>query len=488
MREDIHILMSNSKHDNNSAHHLGGSDLFDLEIIKKYDKAGPRYTSYPTAPMFHTGIGAEDYTATLARVAGDNAPLSLYIHIPFCNTVCYYCGCSKIVTRKYERAGPYLELLLQEIDHVADSLSDADGNDCKRPVTQLHFGGGTPTFMNNNQMRAIMKKLRQRFNFVDKDEGEFSIEIDPRECDEDTVRVLQEIGLNRMSMGVQDFDPVVQKAVNRIQSKEETLRVLNEARQHGFESMNIDLMYGLPHQTVETFDATLNTIITFSPDRIALFNYAHLPHMFMPQRRIDEADLPSAQEKLNILEHSINKLLDAGYVFIGMDHFAKPEDELTIAQREGKLYRNFQGYSTQADCDLIGLGVTSIGYVGGGFFQNRKEMDAYSETVEAGVFPVFRGYILSDEDHLRRQVIMRLMCDFSLDYSQFENEFGINFQEHFADGIKDLDKMAKDNLVELREDGLTVLPAGRLLIRNIAMVFDEYLQKKKEGTSFSKVI
>ncbi|ATX81949.1 coproporphyrinogen III oxidase, anaerobic [Mariprofundus ferrinatatus] len=465
------------------ASQLGGADLFDLEIIKKYDKAGPRYTSYPTAPMFHTGIGAKEYVKTLGDVAGDNAPLSLYIHIPFCNTVCYYCGCSKIVTKQYDRAAPYLELLLKEIDMVADAMGNT-----KRPVTQLHFGGGTPTFMSNDQMRVIMSKLRERFNFVPTKEGEFSIEIDPRECDENTVRVLQEIGLNRMSMGVQDFDPIVQKSVNRIQSKEETLRVLNEARNHGFESMNIDLMYGLPHQTVETFDATLNTIIEFSPDRIALFNYAHLPHMFMPQRRIDEASLPSPQEKLNILEHSINKLLDAGYVFIGMDHFAKPEDELTIAQQEGKLYRNFQGYSTQADCDLIGFGVTSIGYVGGGFFQNAKEMDGYADAIEKGEFPVFRGYILSEEDHLRRQVIMRLMCDFALDYSQFESEFGINFKEHFADGIADLSDMAADNLVELRDDGLTVLPAGRLLIRNVAMVFDEYLQKKKEGTSFSKTI
>ncbi|NWF35487.1 oxygen-independent coproporphyrinogen III oxidase [Mariprofundus sp. KV] len=470
-------------HSDRGASQLGGADLFDLEVIKKYDKAGPRYTSYPTAPMFHTGIGAKEYAQTLKDVADSDAPLSLYIHIPFCNTVCYYCGCSKIVTKQYDRAAPYLELLLKEIDRVADVMGNT-----RRPVTQLHFGGGTPTFMNNDQMRAIMTRLRERFNFVPKDEGEFSIEIDPRECDQDTVRVLQEIGLNRMSMGVQDFDPIVQKAVNRIQSKEETLRVLAEARQHGFESMNIDLMYGLPHQTVETFDATLNTIIECDPDRIALFNYAHMPHMFMPQRRIDESAMPTPQEKLNILEHSINKLLDAGYVFIGMDHFAKPEDELTIAQQSGKLYRNFQGYSTQADCDLIGLGVTSIGYVGGGFFQNAKEMDPYAEAINNDEFAVFRGYILSDEDHLRRQVIMRLMCDFSLDYSQFESEFGINFKEHFADGIADLDEMARDNLVELREDGLTVLPAGRLLIRNVAMVFDEYLQKKKEGSSFSKTI
>ncbi|RLL51369.1 oxygen-independent coproporphyrinogen III oxidase [Mariprofundus sp. EBB-1] len=471
-----------------SASQLGGANLFNLEIIKKYDKAGPRYTSYPTAPMFHTGIGAKQYRDTLQRVASDDAPLSLYIHIPFCNTICYYCGCNKIVTKQYDRAEPYLKLLLKEIDRVADNMRDKHGNDCQRPVTQLHFGGGTPTFMHNDQMRAIMNKLRSRFQFVAKDDGEFSIEIDPRECDEDTVAVLEEIGLNRMSMGVQDFDPIVQKAVNRIQSKEETMRVLSEARNHGFESMNIDLMYGLPHQTVETFNATLKTIIEFSPDRIALFNYAHMPHMFMPQRRIDEAAIPTPQEKLNILEHSINTLLDAGYVFIGMDHFAKPEDELTIAQREGKLYRNFQGYSTQADCDLIGLGLTSIGYTGGGFFQNEKDMETYAAAVEADEFAVFRGYILSDEDHLRRQVIMRLMCDFALSYEPFETAFNINFKEHFADGLADLQEMVTDNLVELREDGLSVLPAGRLLIRNIAMVFDEYLQKKKEGSNFSKVI
>ncbi|HKI60823.1 MAG TPA: oxygen-independent coproporphyrinogen III oxidase, partial [Mariprofundaceae bacterium] len=451
------------------------------------DKAGPRYTSYPTAPMFHDGVGHRAYAETLKLAAKADAPLSLYIHIPFCNTVCYYCGCNKIVTKQYERSNPYLELLIREIDLVADQMADASG-DCRRPVTQLHFGGGTPTFLNDEQIRRLMAKLRSRFHFVPVSEGEFSIEIDPRECSENTVKTLQEVGLNRMSMGVQDFDPIVQKAVNRIQSKEETLRVLNEARQHGFESMNIDLMYGLPHQTVDTFDRTLDTIIDFSPDRIALFNYAHLPHMFMPQRRIDDDALPSPQEKLNILEHSINKLLDAGYVFIGMDHFAKPDDELTIAQREGKLYRNFQGYSTQADCDLIGLGVTSIGYVGGGFFQNRKEMDTYSEAIERGEFPVFRGYQLSDEDQLRRQVIMRLMCDFSLEFSPFEEQFGINFRDHFADGLEDLKDMVKDGLVELREDGLTVLPAGRLLIRNVAMVFDEYLRKKSEQTSFSKVI
>ena len=459
-----------------------GSELFNLELIKKHDKAGPRYTSYPTAPMFHEGVGSSVYATTLKKVALDDAPLSLYIHIPFCNTVCYYCGCNKIVTKQYDRAQPYLDLLFKEIDAVADLVGKT------RSVTQLHFGGGTPTFLNDKQIRALMGKLRERFQLVDDDSAEYSIEMDPRECTPETVKTLREVGFNRMSMGVQDFDPVVQKAVNRIQSKEVTLHVLNDARREGFKSMNIDLMYGLPHQTVETFDATLNKIIAFSPDRIALFNYAHLPEMFMPQRRIDESAMPSPQEKLNILEHSINKLIDAGYVFIGMDHFAKPDDELTIAQAKGKLYRNFQGYSTHADCDLIGLGLTSIGYVGGNFFQNQKEMDAYQAAIEHNGLAVFRGYTLSEEDHLRRAVIMRLMCDFKIDFIAFEHEFGINFKQHFSDSLADLKKMQTDGLLKLSDTGLSVLPAGRLMIRNVAMVFDEHLRHKTEQKQFSKVL
>ena len=461
---------------------LGGADLFDLELIKKHDKAGPRYTSYPTAPMFHAGTDSSVYAKTLKQVAADQSPLSLYIHIPFCNTVCYYCGCNKIVTKKYELAAPYLELLFKEIDTVADLIGNA------RPVTQLHFGGGTPTFLNDDQIRALMGKLRERFRFVDDENAEYSIEMDPRECTPETVKTLREVGFNRMSMGVQDFDPIVQKAVNRIQSREVTLKVLNDARREGFKSMNIDLMYGLPHQTKETFDATLEQVIEFSPDRIALFNYAHLPQMFMPQRRIDESAMPSPQEKLAILEHSINKLIDAGYVFIGMDHFAKPDDELTIAQQEGKLYRNFQGYSTQADCDLIGLGLTSIGYVGGSFFQNEKEMDAYEAAITDHGLAVFRGYTLSQEDHLRRNVIMRLMCDFALDFTRVEEEFGIAFKEHFADSLADLHEMEADGLLTLSDTELTVLPAGRLMIRNVAMVFDEHLRNKAQSSGFSKTI
>ncbi|MDQ6993998.1 MAG: oxygen-independent coproporphyrinogen III oxidase [Mariprofundaceae bacterium] len=459
------------------------SNLFNIDSIKKYDKAGPRYTSYPTAPMFHTGIDGDVYEQTLKDVAKSDSPLSLYIHIPFCNTVCYYCGCNKIVTKKYDRAQPYVDLLIKEIDKVADTMGDT-----KRRVTQLHLGGGTPTFLNDEQMRQLTGHLHKRFNFVPDEEGEYGIEMDPRECSETTVKVLRECGFNRMSMGVQDFDPIVQKAVNRIQSKAETLRVLNDARNYGFTSMNIDLMYGLPHQTVETFNQTLDTIIEFSPDRIALFNYAHLPKMFMPQRRIDENAIPAPQVKLDILEHSIHKLLDAGYVFVGMDHFAKPDDEMAIAQKEGNLYRNFQGYSTHADCDLIGLGLTSIAYVGGHFFQNAKEMETYTADIEAHHFSVFRGYKLTEEDHLRRNIIMRLMCDFALDYTTFERDYSIDFKQHFADALEDLTVMQDDELLVLNDTGMQVLTAGRLLIRNIAMAFDEHLRAKQDDVKFSKVI
>ncbi|MDX8389823.1 MAG: oxygen-independent coproporphyrinogen III oxidase [Mariprofundaceae bacterium] len=459
----------------------GTAGIFNLELIKKYDQAGPRYTSYPTAPMFHGGIDSACYLDSLKRVADKDAPISLYIHIPFCDTVCYYCGCSKIVTKKRDRAVDYVERLLSEIDMLANAI----GN--RRLVTQLHLGGGTPTFLNASLIRQLIDKLHSRFNFAEDSAGEFSIEIDPRECDEEAVAMLRGVGFNRMSLGVQDFEPDVQKAVNRIQSESETLTVLNAARAHGFQSINIDLMYGLPLQSVDSFDRTLATIIEFSPDRIALFNYAHLPHMFMPQRRIHNNELPSPQTKLDILELSINRLLKAGYQFIGMDHFAKPDDELSTAQRDGKLYRNFQGYSTQADAELLGIGVTSIGYVDGTFYQNSKELDTYYEAIDAGTSPVFRGYRLSEEDHLRRHIIMRLMCDFSLRFADVEQLFTINFSEHFDQELRQITEMAKDNLLEIDTESITVKPGGRLLIRNIAMIFDEHLRNKQKD-SFSKVI
>ena len=456
--------------------------LFNLDLIHKYDKAGPRYTSYPTAPMFHDGIDAAAYGACLDRAAKVDAPISLYLHVPFCDTVCYYCGCNKIATKQRHRAIPYVEHMLSEIDMLAERLGNG------RKVSQLHWGGGTPTFLNPEQFRQLMERMRGRFPFLPDDEGEYSIEIDPRECDADMVALLRELGLNRMSMGVQDFDPAVQKAVNRIQSREETLHILTEARKQGFQSINIDLMYGLPLQTIDSFDATLDTIIDFSPDRIALFNYAHLPRMFTPQRRIDEAQLPSPQQKLAILKHSIDKLLGAGYQFIGMDHFAKPDDELTIAQREGKLYRNFQGYSTHADADLVGIGITSIGYIDNTFVQNDKTLDGYYDAIGNHRFAVFRGYRLSAEDLLRRHIIMRLMCDFALDFTAVEKQFNIDFRDHFADALQELSAMAEDGLLDLEPTNITVRTAGRMLIRNIVMPFDAYLRQKKAGVTYSKVL
>ncbi|MDX8414239.1 MAG: oxygen-independent coproporphyrinogen III oxidase [Mariprofundales bacterium] len=456
--------------------------LFNLDLIHKYDKAGPRYTSYPTAPMFHDGINAAAYGDALHRASSIDAPISLYLHVPFCDTVCYYCGCNKIATKQRHRATPYVESMRKEINMLADRL----GN--RRKVSQLHWGGGTPTFLNEEQFRQLMTTMHDRFDFLPDDEGEYSIEIDPRECDANMVALLRELGLNRMSMGVQDFDPAVQQAVNRIQSREETLHILTEARCHGFQSINIDLMYGLPLQNIDRFDATLNTIIDFSPDRIALFNYAHLPHMFPPQRRIDESQLPTPQQKLAILKHSIDKLLDAGYQFIGMDHFAKPDDELTIAQKEGKLYRNFQGYSTHADADMVGIGITSIGYIDNTFVQNSKTLDGYYDAIDNNNFAVFRGYQLSEEDLLRRHIIMRLMCDFALDFTAVEKKFSITFRRHFADALEELEAMAADGLLDLTPTTITVRTAGRMLIRNIVMPFDAYLRKKQEGVTYSKVL
>lgn len=460
----------------------GAASLFNLDLIRKYDQAGPRYTSYPTAPMFNENVNADAYTQTLKRAAESDAPLSLYVHIPFCDTVCYYCGCFKIVTKNREFTPPYIEHLEKEMDMVAALVGK------RRKVTQLHWGGGTPTFLNDNEIRRLFHGLRERFNFADDDEGEYSIEIDPRECGPDTIQVLREVGFNRLSMGVQDIDPIVQKAVNRIQPIETTRRVIEDARKAGFYSVSIDLMYGLPLQTMERFDATLDRVIELSPDRIALFNYAHLPHMFMPQRRINEADIPAPEVKLAILEHTIDKLLAAGYVFIGMDHFAKPDDEMAVALREGNLQRNFQGYSTHADADMIGFGISSIGFIEGSYFQNGKDLQTYYQLLENGEFPIQRGYNLTDEDHLRRFVIMRLMCDFGLDFPMVEKQFDIDFKAHFAEELSDLLPMQEDGLLKLHDNGMTVLPAGRMLIRNIAMQFDEHLRRKKDEVRFSKVI
>ncbi|MCB1736249.1 MAG: oxygen-independent coproporphyrinogen III oxidase [Gammaproteobacteria bacterium] len=455
--------------------------VFDIDLIRRYDKEGPRYTSYPTAPQFHDGFDEVEYRRIAKASNAAGGPLSLYFHIPFCDTVCYYCGCNKVVTKHRDRAAPYLERLHKEIAMQAALF------DSSRVVEQLHWGGGTPTFISHDEMRTLMGTTREHFTLLDDDTGEYSIEIDPREARPDTIALLRELGFNRMSMGVQDFDPAVQKAVNRIQSLEETTAVANAARANGFKSLSIDLIYGLPHQSLTTFEDTLDKVLEMDPDRLSVFNYAHLPHLFMPQRRINEAELPSGQAKLDILQYIIGRLTDAGYVFIGMDHFAKPDDELSRAQREHSLYRNFQGYSTHAECDLIGLGVTSIGKVGNTYGQNRKDMDSYYQAIDAGHIPVFRGIELSADDVLRREVITQLICHFELRYAEIEERFGINFAEYFAIEIPEVEQMVADGLVKVDAQGIEVMPAGRLLIRNVCMPFDRYLRERREQR-FSKVI
>jgi len=454
---------------------------FDLDLIRKYDRSGPRYTSYPTAVQFHDGFGEAEYQAAAARGNAAGRPLSLYFHIPFCDTVCFYCACNKIATKDRSKAQPYLDLLYKEMAMQAALF------DKSRRVEQLHWGGGTPTFISRDQMRELMAETRRHFTLADDDIGEYSIEIDPREADAETIALLREIGFNRISMGVQDFDERVQRAVNRIQSEQETLAVLEAARANGFRSVSIDLIYGLPHQTAASFGRTLDRVLAVGPDRLSIFNYAHLPSLFPPQRRINETELPSPQEKLDILQSSIQRLTEAGYVYIGMDHFARPDDELAIAQRDHSLYRNFQGYSTHADCDLIGLGITSISMVDNTYAQNHKTLEEYRQTIEQGRLPLFRGVALTRDDEIRRDVITRLICHFELAFAEIEARWGIRFADYFADELKGLADMQTDRLLELDAQSIRVLPAGRLLIRNICMTFDAYL-KQKAGSSFSKVI
>jgi len=456
--------------------------VFDQELIEKYDYAGPRYTSYPTAPQFHEGFGPEHYRQVAADTNASGSPLSLYFHIPFCDTVCYYCACNKVVTKDRGQAHPYLQSLYREIAMQGELF------DRSRKVEQLHWGGGTPTFISHDEMRELMRVTGEHFNLADDDTGEYSIEVDPREANAETIALLREIGFNRMSLGVQDFDPRVQRAVNRIQSEQQTMAVLQAARDEGFRSISIDLIYGLSFQSVESFARTLDRIIEVDPDRLSVFNYAHLPERFMPQRRINEDDLPSPEEKLDILNMTIEHLTAAGYVFIGMDHFARPDDELAIAQRDGTLYRNFQGYSTHSECDLVALGVTSIGMVGNTYSQNVRTIDEYTSEIDAGKLPIFRGIELSEDDLLRRDVITRLICHFKLDYASVEQRWGIKFAYYFASDLERLAAMQQDGLLEMDDSGIRVLPRGRLLIRNICMEFDKYLPPVSQQKNFSRVI
>lgn len=452
---------------------------FDQRLIRKYDGFGPRYTSYPTADRFTDAFGAEKLAdALLERDAAQ--PLSLYVHLPFCDTICYYCACNKVTTRDHGRSAKYIRYLTKEIGMVAGMVDGASS------VTQMHWGGGTPTFLSAEEMKLLTRVLHDHYCFSP--EAECSIEIDPRNADAGTVALLAELGFNRMSIGVQDFDPEVQAAVNRIQTEAETLGVLAAAREGGFRSINLDLIYGLPRQTLERFDVTLDKVLAHAPDRIALYSYAHVPHLFKPQRRIDEAELPSPDTKLAILDLATRKLTGAGYVYIGMDHFARPDDELAAAQRDGKLHRNFQGYSTQADCDLLAFGISAIGKVGNTYSQNVRTLDDYYSRLDANSLPCFRGWQLSTDDVLRRDVIQALMCAFSISFRSVEDRYDISFHEYFSPELEALETFADDGLIEFASEAIIVTARGRLLVRAIAMVFDRHLRAQRDSARYSRVI
>jgi oxygen-independent coproporphyrinogen-3 oxidase len=457
---------------------------FDTTLIKRYDIAGPRYTSYPTAVQFMEGFDAEAYLRY--TTASNNElipkPLSLYVHLPFCHSLCYYCGCMKKVTRHTDQATHYLGLLEKEIE-MQGRLFDHD-----REVVQLHFGGGTPTYHDDAQLSELMATLGSHFSLSTDESREFSIEVDPRTVGNERLAHLAAIGFNRISLGVQDIDPKVQQAVNRIQDPQATLDMVAESRRLGFNSVSIDLIYGLPLQTVDGFARTIDTVVEARPDRLAVYNYAHLPHIFRAQRMIDARDIPSPETKLKLMELTIDKLTAHGYVYIGMDHFALPEDELTLAQREGGLQRNFQGYSTRRECDLVGLGVSAIGKVGDCYAQNLKDIPSYQAVVAEGRLPIWRGLSLTTEDRLRRSVIESIMCHGEVQFDRFEANFAIDFHDHFALELSHLRQLETDGLLTMGDDEFRVTPEGRLLVRAIAMIFDEYLQAPQTEPKFSRVI
>ncbi|MGB1238529.1 MAG: oxygen-independent coproporphyrinogen III oxidase [Pseudomonadales bacterium] len=454
---------------------------WDSELIKRHDLAGPRYTSYPTALQFDSERSGEQLLDEALASTDTSQPLSLYFHIPFCAHVCYYCACNKVITARRDKAQPYLDTLYREMAFMAEKYSG------ERTVNQLHWGGGTPTFISDAQMVELMAKTRELFNLRSDDSGDYSIEIDPRECAPSTLNTLREIGFNRISLGVQDVQEKVQQAVNRIQSTEQTVAIIEQARELGFKSINIDLIYGLPHQSAASFIDTLKQVVAMSPDRLSVFNYAHMPDRFRPQRHIAEQDLPTPQEKLAIHQMTIEFLINAGYVYIGMDHFAKPDDELAQAQSNGQLHRNFQGYTTHADCDLVAMGVSSISQIGDLYYQNSHDLPTYTQMVETQDTAVIRGVNLNRDDKIRRAVITELICHFSLDMQQFSNTHDIDFSQYFAEELPYLQLLADDKLLTLTDRHIQVTSAGRLLIRRICMVFDAYA-KEKTANSFSRII
>lgn len=454
---------------------------FDAALIEKYSISGPRYTSYPTAVQFSDALTAQDYVQALQDSNASGRDLSLYVHIPFCRHVCYYCACNKIITRNTAQAAEYLDYLQLDIARQARHVER------RRKVVQLHFGGGTPTFISKDEQTRLLGMLQTHFQFARDDEGEFSIEIDPRTVDHDYLAHLRALGFNRLSFGVQDFDPEVQKAVNRVQPLHEVAAVMQSGRDLGYHSISVDLIYGLPLQTVAKFRQTLREIIQLAPDRIAVFNYAHMPQLFGAQKQIDGDTLPDAATKLAILETTIAMLCDAGYVFIGLDHFAKPDDSLVRHQQAGTLYRNFQGYSTFSQCDLLGFGISAISMLENSYSQHQKARSKYYAALDDGGLPVERGVRLSADDHIRGYVITEIMCNLGLSLDAVSQRFNIDAKAYFAEEWQRLQPLAADGLLELSEHGLRVQPIGRLLIRNIAMVFDAYLPNMAQKR-FSKVI
>lgn len=455
---------------------------FSEELIRRYDKLGPRYTSYPTADRFHAEFTEASYFYYLTQRKTDpsqNPPLSIYVHVPFCESLCYFCACNKIITQDHGRSTEYLRYLAQEMALVAAQIG-AD-----RRTAQLHLGGGTPTFLSPAQLRELMALLRSHFDFLP--DAEMGIEIDPRTVSDDTMAMLAELGFNRTSFGVQDFDPAVQQAVNRIQPYEMVETAFSASRKAGFESINADLIYGLPKQSLASFDRTLDRVIELAPERIALYNYAHLPSRFKAQRLIVEAELPSAEARLQIFLMSVRRLLDAGYIYIGLDHFSKPDDELNRARIDKSLHRNFQGYTTRADCDLIGFGVSAIGKVGHSYSQSVRTVKAYYEHLDAGHLPVEKGFALSADDVLRRQVIMELMCSGPVDFAAINQKHGIDFVRYFAPELVQLQQYQEAGLIEVKADSIAVTPKGRMFVRAVGMVFDKYLAQQTSAR-YSKLI
>ena len=456
----------------------------DAELLRKFDVSGPRYTSYPTADRFVEAFGADDYAqALMQRRSGAAAlalPLSLYVHIPFCESLCYYCACNKIITKHHDRAAPYLRYLSREVDLHTAVIGQG------QVVSQVHLGGGTPTFLSDPELRELMGMLRRNFSFAPN--GEYSIEVDPRTIDASRLDTLAELGFNRLSFGVQDFDPAVQKAVHRIQPADQVFALVAAARARGFESINVDLIYGLPQQTPESFDRTLAQVNELRPDRIALYAYAHLPERFKPQRRIVTVELPSGGAKISMLSRSLAAFMGAGYVYVGMDHFALPDDALAVAKRQGRLHRNFQGYSTQPDCDLIALGVSSIGRIGATYSQNAKTLEEYSDLLDQGRFPIVRGLALTHDDILRRAVIMAIMCQGELQYEAIESAYLIDFKTYFAKELQSLVPLQEQGMVTFDEHGIAVTAQGWFFVRAVAMVFDRHLQTDRTRARFSKII